>query len=37
MFYKVKTMKMLKKEGIMIWYVVGYLREAWGKTWGKHL
>ena len=31
MFCKVKTMKMLKK-GIVPWYVVGYLREAWEKT-----
>ena len=20
------------KKGILLWYVVGYLREAWGKT-----
>ena len=31
MFCKVKTMKTLKK-GILLWYMVGYLKEAWGKT-----
>ena len=31
MFYEAKTMKTLKK-GTVLRYVVGHLRETWGKT-----
>ena len=32
MFCKVKIMKTLKKGWYLLWFVVGYLKEAWGKT-----